>query len=667
MKTLSLIISLLLFLVQAVQAEEEFDLDKIVVTSSRYATSDKESNSGISVIGQDMINQSGTKTIADVLKHVSGIYVTDNSTPKTQTVDIRGLGEFANRNVLVMIDGRKVNPVDISGPDWLQIPVETVQRIEIIRGSGSVLYGDNASAGVINIITKKPTQGTHGVVSAEFGSFNTQKESVQVSSRQGKIDGLVNVSRYQTDGYRNNSTIKAKDAFVKLGADPIEQIRVDASMNWHEDYYGLPGALLTAQLNSLGRRGTVKSDEFAETRDRAFDLTTTFDPWKDDQLGKFEVNGSYRNRDTYGYYPTLSSNTKYNIDTYGITGKYILSRDVLERSLDLVTGVDYYRNNNRITGSGAFNVDNIVISKDDIGTFINADYQLVDHLYLNAGTRYQKSAYTFDITNDNSFSGPSYKRTSPDVQISKTGLRYQYAEASNVFVDLEQTFRFLATDEVYSTFSGLNPDLKQQKGIQVQGGVKHQWGKAETKATLYWINTKNEIFLDPNLGGGFGANSNYDRTIRQGIELEQSFDIKKIFDVKSLEDWEIGADYTYQNPEFGKGPFKSNRIPLTPENMFGIFTDLSFSHNWHWRWDGRYVGDRYALNDESNTLDPLEPYFLVDTRLSYTFKNVEIFSSIDNLFAQKYFAFGGRGTNSTNRNYYPAVQRMLTAGMKVKF
>ena len=122
-----------------------------------------------------------------------------------------------------------------------------------------------------------------------------------------------------------------------------------------------------------------------------------------------------------------------------------------------------------------------------------------------------------------------------------------------------------------------------------------------------------------------------------------------------------------EDPKFGKGQFKNNRIPLTPQHMFGVFTDFGFAKTWHWRWDVRYVGDRYRLNDEANTLDPLKPYVLVDTRLSYAYRNIEIFGGIDNLFAQQYYAFGGKGTNSTNRNYYPAPQRSLTVGAKVKF
>ena len=244
---------------------------------------------------------------------------------------------------------------------------------------------------------------------------------------------------------------------------------------------------------------------------------------------------------------------------------------------------------------------------------------------------------------------------------------WQYADASNIFINAEQTFRFVATDEVYSTFNGFNHDLKQQKGVQVEGGIKHQWSKAQSKATGYWIDTHDEIFLDPTLGGGFGANSSYDQTIRRGLELEQSFDIKGIFQVNALDAWDMGADYTFEDPKFGKGQFKGERIPLTPQHMFGVFTDFGFADHWHWRWDARYVGDRYRLNDEANALDPLKPYVLVDMRLTYRYQDLEIFGGIDNLFAQQYYAFGGKGTNSTNRNYYPAPQRSLTVGAKVKF
>ena len=114
--------------------------------------------------------------------------ILDFSSLKSQTVDIRGSGEYANRNVLVMVNGRKVNPVDQSGPDWLQISPEAVERIEIIRGAGTVLYGDNATSGVINIITKKGSEGIHGKAGVTFGSYGTEKESIAVSGAQKAVD-----------------------------------------------------------------------------------------------------------------------------------------------------------------------------------------------------------------------------------------------------------------------------------------------------------------------------------------------------------------------------------------------------------------------------------------------------------------------------------------------
>ena len=86
-----------------------------------------------------------------------GVVVRDfYGTGKTASVDIRGFGETAPLNVLVLVDGRRVNEIDLSGTDWTQIPIDQIERIEIVRGAGSVLYGDNAVGGVINIITKKP-------------------------------------------------------------------------------------------------------------------------------------------------------------------------------------------------------------------------------------------------------------------------------------------------------------------------------------------------------------------------------------------------------------------------------------------------------------------------------------------------------------------------------
>jgi len=133
------------------------DLEKIVVTPYRYGESLAKTAADVTVVTQDDIEGTNAQNVVDVLRTLPGITVKDYYGNGTKAVvDIGGFGEQAALNVLVLVDGRRINDVDLSGVDWSQIPLDRVERIEVVHGgAGAVLYGDNASSGVINIITKK--------------------------------------------------------------------------------------------------------------------------------------------------------------------------------------------------------------------------------------------------------------------------------------------------------------------------------------------------------------------------------------------------------------------------------------------------------------------------------------------------------------------------------
>src|SRR4030043_625099 len=138
-------------------AAEEIKLEEVVVTATRYEEQPSKVSSNITVITEKDINSSSAQNIPELLRTEIGIQVNDiTGNRRNYTVDLRGFGETASLNTLVLVDGRRINQPDLSGVDWTEIPLERVKRIEIIRGGrGSILYGDNTTGGVINIIKKK--------------------------------------------------------------------------------------------------------------------------------------------------------------------------------------------------------------------------------------------------------------------------------------------------------------------------------------------------------------------------------------------------------------------------------------------------------------------------------------------------------------------------------
>jgi len=647
------------------QAEERTlgDLGQIVITASRMAQHNYKIASNVSVIDAETMQESTARTVNDLLDEQMGVTVYDSGTAKTATVDIRGFGDTANRNVLILVNDRKVNSIDISGPDLLQIPLGAVDQIEIIRGGGSVLYGDNAVGGVVNMITKEGEGPLSGKFGLSGGSYNTFGQELELSGQTKGISYYHYFRHNDAGGYRSNSDMLAKDFMTRLGYTLTDKLKVSLNTSWHEDDYGLPGGLNDTELMDLGRRGSADEEDFASTKDRFVQLTLDVSPWPENvEWGRFVIDSSYRNRDTYAMFSAWDFGTKRMIDTIGVTGKYIFDQKLLGRDFNLVTGVDYYDTDNDIWGSGS-NSDDITITKRELGFYTFAEAETLDDLYFNGGVRKQRANYIFEQR-----SGvPNNEKQKAEEWVGMLGSRYDYGKGSNFFWNVQQTFRFLATDEWYSTWSGLNTDLKQQTGLQYEFGVKHNVdGVATVSVTPYWMSLRNEIFYDPK-AGWFGDNSNYGKTRRIGVELAKSLNLNKFIDWEPLSKLEFWTNYTYQVPEFVSGANDGKRIPLAPayQANWGINTQLW--EKYLVSFTARYMGSRYAINDTLNETPKLKPYIVCDMKYAYTLENWEIFLEANNVFNEKYFSYATKAVSSTVKDYFPAPERNFRVGMNIKF
>jgi len=197
-------------------AVSEGPLEEMVVTATRYPKQLDSIPANVSVITAEEISNSVARNIPDLLRTEVGLHVTDvTGNRASYTVDIRGFGETAALNTLVLVDGRRINSADLSGTDWTTMPLERVDRIEIIRGArSSVIYGDNASGGVINILTREGQEFEAGL-EVDMGSYGTLDTTGYVRGSEGEITYAFSGSRRHSDGYRDNSMSQ----FDSVGAD----------------------------------------------------------------------------------------------------------------------------------------------------------------------------------------------------------------------------------------------------------------------------------------------------------------------------------------------------------------------------------------------------------------------------------------------------------------
>jgi iron complex outermembrane receptor protein len=163
-------------------------MEEIVVTATRDAEKIQRIPANVTVITAEDIEKTGADSIVDLLETLEGItFRSFSGNPSQASIDLRGFGDYGFARTLVMLDGRRLNRPDMMSVNWLQIPVKNVERIEVVRGAGSVLYGDAAIAGLINVITKRGEGKPEVTTSVTAGSYGLHDEGFGISGSKERF------------------------------------------------------------------------------------------------------------------------------------------------------------------------------------------------------------------------------------------------------------------------------------------------------------------------------------------------------------------------------------------------------------------------------------------------------------------------------------------------
>jgi iron complex outermembrane receptor protein len=547
------------FLPYLVSAEEEtITLTELVVTATRYEEQTSEVPAHVTVITEEDIQNSPAQNIPEILSTHTGIYVNDiNGSRRNYTVDIRGYGETAAANTLVLVDGRRINQADLSGVDWTEIPLERVQRIEIIRGGrGSVLYGDNASGGVINIITKEGDMFKAGGELA-YGSYDTFKGIASVDGRNDNL-GFSLMGKYLTsDGYRDNSNTEAKDVGLNVTYKENNVFKMLFSTGYHKDNTGLPGALKESDFAAgASRTDTLHPDDYADVEDYYFKLVPEVSFLED---SFFRIDTSYRKRaflsyatGDFGYFQGDS-----DIKTVIISPQLLFKHSIGEGKNTLTLGFDFIKVTNNIVNESLFFGDSSIgifdLEKEDYGFYVHDEINIRDKFYLSGGYRHDRAEFTF------SPSTPDKTDMSEDAFTA--GINYAFYKQSYLYCSFSRSFRYPLIDELYSFFTNtINTNLSPQSSNNYEIGIRYFFTHdVYAHLNLFRIDSDNEIVFNP----ATYINENLDgKTRRDGIEI--SLFAKPI-------DWlTLKGGYTYLDAEIKEGTFKGSGIPNVPTHKVDV-------------------------------------------------------------------------------------------------
>jgi len=634
--------------------QEDVTLEEVVVTATRDVEEVRKIPANVTVITRKEIERSNAQVVVDVLRDEVGVVVRDfYGNGKTASVDVRGFGETAPLNTLVLVDGRRVNEIDLSGVDWTQIPLDQIERIEIVRGSGSVLYGDNAVGGVINIITKKPEKAFSAQAGIALGSYHFNKENGSVGGKWGPLGAILNFGYNATEGYRDNGWFRAKDIGGKITYDANENIALSLDGSFHRDDQGLPGGIPKTLLEE-DRRATLNPEDKAETEDGYLDFGMKARLW---DVGRIEADLSYRERQVEDFFNSYFFEDERNLRTWGFTPRFITERTIGGHGNKLTVGLDLYRSKSEVDYKSFYpgfpSADYVEVKKKSVGAYFLDQLSILENLILSLG--YRQEWVDYDLFQRSSNAKDSLRESEPAWNI---GLDYLFGMRSSVFASVKRSFRFPVSDELiqyYPTFQ-VNPSMKPQTGYHYEAGVRHAFtDEIECNLTLFWVDLDDEIFFNPDTF----ENENFPETKRQGAEFGAR--------IRPFPWLAIWGNYGYMRPLLRTAPYSHNDIPGVPRHKGSGGVDIELPKGFLLSGKVNAAGSRYLISDWGNQFEKLDGYYTVDAKLSYTWKGLKAFVGVSNLTNQKFEEWGATNATGISQLFYPSPERTFVGGISYTF
>ena len=628
-------------------------MEDMIVTATRSEQNVAKVPAHVAVITAEDIKASGAQSVPDLLRSLGGVLVSDlNGNGNNQTIDMGGFGETANRHVAVVINGRRVNPIDQAGVNWSLIPVENIERIEVLHGSGSVLYGDNAMGGVVNIITKRGGEGSKFQAEIATGTDNTNKIRIGSGFNAGAIGLDLGYTEYQTDGYRDRSELNRKNLYGNLQADLTDSFFVFFDVNASESEYQLPGALTEAQM-AADRTQSINPDDEGESQKVVFTLGAKKDFG---QYGALKINLSYGDEDIDSDMASWWSYMVFDVQTLGLTSQYILEKSLVGKDNRLTLGVDFY--DTRFEAwSGSFKGDRSSRydhSKKTLAGYIQDEFNLTDSVLLNVGARYEKPEIELSADIPGNVTDEEMDEGEWAWNI---GLAYSFLPGSKIYSRVYRSFRYPVVDEFTSYYTGeINKDLQQETAIGYEAGLGLTlFSKLKLNLRGYLMEVKDEI-----VWSGV-QNENLDETRHVGGEVDVNYQVTDFMALYG------GGGYT--DAEFTKGANDGKDIPLVPDWKANAGIDFKFVNGLRYRVQYNYVGEQYFGSDYGNNYDKMDSHNTVDMYLSYNLKGFEIFANATNIFNEEYSDSGYYRSYVTppDGTYYPMPEAVYLVGVRFSY
>lgn len=595
-------------------------LDEIVVTATRIPTPDIVAPYASEVHTQTMIEQSGASTLYDYLARQTSLVVMPSSGNRSAPlIDMRGYGsESGYQNIVVTVDGRRLNNIDLVPQLLGGIPLADVERIEITKGSGSVIYGDGATAGTIQIYTRAH-QGVG--VAASVGSHGALAGTLTAGASGDGLTVSASLDASRHDGYSDPDPTGHRDeahsriARGDLTWRPRDGIRLDLGLSSSRLDNRYVSYLFPAQFESDPNQ--LGNNPWTSPVNAYTHQTLDSDLWR---LGaEFSLAPDWSlvlrhsREDKRSAYVTWASIYDYDSRDDEVALRH------QGTDLDLTAGVQSF---DGLRSSGTDRT-----RKENLGAYV----QILLHLgeiNLSAGVRRERVEYSYQPT------GSATLERDHLLTAWDFGVNRKLGSRSSVFASLNQAFQAPDVDRFFKYNFGVgsyvfNTFIVPTRSRTLNLGLNHSVAGHRLKITVFRGGLKNEIYYEPTTG----ENTNLDRSRKYGLEAQDTWRINDAFTAS--------LNYTWTRARIDReadngGVYTGKDLPGVPENtaVLGLAwrTDpaagtFHITHTWR--------SGAWSIGDFDNNATRQRPYQSTDITYRRQVGEVEWFAAVDNLFARK--------------------------------
>ena len=646
---------------------ENVKLGEVTVSATKTDKTVKAIGSPIYIIGKKRIEQTDGRNISEALIAIPGVFTEDTQHSEASVVSFRGVGlhTYVTRGILVLVDGIPITEA-MGRTSFEGIDMQNAEKIEVLKGPVSALYGPNGLTGVINVIEKKPRNGLHGDIEGLVGSYGTGKISANINGGNNGFNYLFKANYYKSDGYRDHSAYDATHMGVKLSKD----LKASGKLKFTFDY-SLSDSELAGSLDSITfvEDPTAASRKFAGYNKKLYraylDYTKT---WNNNSLLTIDVYT--RGRNDEGHY-TDATWGKYDVDLFGGEGRYNTRFDLFGQKNTITVGGKFDREQSDVeeysrdedTGIIGDLEDKGKVIYDMSGFYIEDEFNISNKLFLTLGLRYDLIAYEwkdqFNEGSDNTSDNKTLDAFSP-----KFGFAYNPTDRLTVFGNIGKGFNPPTYDQMFigGGSAAPNPDLNPEYLTNYEIGLRgNLMNKLNYQVSYFLMDFVDQIATEPDPDSpGDEIYENVGDTRHKGVEASVNYQINKEFSAF--------VSYSYLDARFTKDPddeLVGNRLKKAPYNQYSLGARYNFNFGLAVSADYKYVGE-YQMDNENMFM--YEGYSLLNAKLMYRLKRFRASFAVNNLLDEKYAARAYAAKYRTWRQYYsPGWPRNFTFTLGYNF